>query len=66
MLGGVGCSDLDPGQVVGGPAVAGDEGRGLRELGRRVALLEEQARQREEELAGAGRWTAKTRGGHRT
>ena len=35
-VGGAGCSDLDPGQVdgqvVGGPAVAGDEGRGLREL----------------------------------
>ena len=41
-------------------------GRGqLAELGRRVALLEEQARRREEELAGAGRWTAKTGGRHR-
>ena len=38
-------------------------GRGqLAELGRRVALLEEQARRREEELAGAGRWTARYRG----
>ena len=37
MLGGAGCSALDLGQVggqiVGEPAVAGDEGRGLRELG---------------------------------
>ena len=36
MLGGAGCSALDLGQVgghvVGGPAGAGDEGRGLREL----------------------------------
>ena len=36
VLGAAGCSDLDPGhvggQVVGGPAVTGDEGRGLREL----------------------------------
>ena len=32
MLGGTGCSALDLGQVVGGPAVTGDEGRGLREL----------------------------------
>ena len=39
-------------------------GRGqLAELGLRVALLEEQARRREEELAGAGRWIAKTGGG---
>ena len=40
-------------------------GRGqLAELGRRVALLGEQARQREEELAGAGRENARHGGGH--